>query len=35
MTGFVKACSDKGMSKADIDKYYYFYYMKYVIFERV
>ena len=28
MTGFTKACHEKGMSKEDIDKYYYYYYMK-------
>lgn len=35
MTGFTKACHEKGMSKADIDKYYYYYFMKYVLFGRV
>lgn len=33
MTGFSKACHEKGMSKADMDKFYY--YMKYVLFGRV
>ena len=35
MTGFTKACHEKGMSKADIDKFYNYYYMKYVLFGRV
>lgn len=35
MTGFLKACQNKGMSKADIDKYYDYYYIKYVLFRRV
>lgn len=35
MTGFLKACLRNGMSKEEIDKYYYFYYLKYVLFGRV
>ena len=35
MTGFLKACRNKGMSKEEIDKHYYDYYMKYVLFRRV
>ena len=35
MTGFFKACRNKGMDKEEIDKCYYYYYMKYVLFGRV
>lgn len=35
MTGFLKSCQDKGMSKEDIDKYYFYYYVKYLIFGKV
>lgn len=35
MTNFLKACQTKGLSKTDIEKYYYFYYLKFLITGRV
>jgi len=35
MTGFLKACKNKGMGKEEIDKHYYYYYMKYILFGRL
>ena len=35
MTNFLKACQRKGLSKTDIEKYYYFYYVKFLITGRV
>ncbi len=35
MTNFLKACQTKGLSKNDIVKYYYFYYLKFLITGRV
>lgn len=35
MTGFLKACREKGMNKEDIDKYYYYYFMKYRLIGKV
>lgn len=31
MTNFLKACQEKGMTKSDIDKLYYYYYVKFKI----
>lgn len=35
MTNFLKACQKKGLSKTDIEKYYYLYYVKFLITGRV
>lgn len=35
MTGFMNACYKKGLSKKDIDKFYYYYYFKYLLTGRV
>ena len=31
MTNFLKACQKKGLTKSDIDKLYYYYYVKFKI----